>query len=135
MKQPTHTRGVLRSCAVTGQNLPESELVPVALVRSHLMERIRADHPDLAPDAAVSRAVIAEYRGRLVEDLLREERGELSDLEQDVVDSLRRHEIVGRDVDAAFDEKRTFGQKLSDQIAEFGGSWTFIIAFFTFLVL
>ena len=99
------------------------------------MERIRADHPDLAPDAAVSRAVIAEYRGRLVEDLLREERGELSDLEQDVVDSLRRHEIVGRDVDAAFDEKRTFGQKLSDQIAEFGGSWTFIIAFFTFLVL
>jgi uncharacterized membrane protein len=107
----------------------------VALVRSHLMERIRADHPDLAPDAAVSRAVIAEYRGRLVEDLLREERGELSDLEQDVVDSLRRHEIVGRDVDAAFDEKRTFGQKLSDQIAEFGGSWTFIIAFFTFLVL
>lgn len=107
----------------------------MALVRSHLMERIRADHPDLAPDAAVSRAVIAEYRGRLVEDLLREERGELSDLEQDVVDSLRRHEIVGRDVDAAFDEKRTFGQKLSDQIAEFGGSWTFIIAFFTFLVL
>jgi uncharacterized membrane protein len=73
--------------------------------------------------------VITEYRGRLIEDLLREERGELTQLEQEVVRSLRRQEIVGRDVDAAFDEKRTLGQRLSDRIAEIGGSWSFIVWF------
>ena len=48
---------------------------------------------------------------------------------------MRRHETVGRDVDAAFDERRTFGQRVSDHIATFGGSWTFILSFFAFLVV
>jgi uncharacterized membrane protein len=32
-------------------------------------------------------------------------------------------------------EMLTQGQKLSDRIAQFGGSWTFIIAFFTLLII
>lgn len=32
-------------------------------------------------------------------------------------------------------DKRTLGQKLADQIARFGGSWTFIIFFFSVLCL
>ena len=48
---------------------------------------------------------------------------------------MRRHETIGRDVDAAFDERRTFGQRVSDRIATFGGSWTFILSFFAFLVV
>lgn len=31
------------------------------------------------------------------------------------------------------DDQRTFGEKIADLIARFGGSWTFIIAFFMFL--
>ncbi|MFL4975862.1 MAG: DUF1003 domain-containing protein [Microvirga sp.] len=123
------------TCAITGRSLPERELVPAALVRPTLLERIRADHPDIGPDSLLSHAAIAEYRGRLVEDLLHEERGEITDLERDVVESLRRHETIGRDVDSEFDERRTFGQRVSDRIASFGGSWTFILSFFAFLVV
>ncbi|HJW77907.1 MAG TPA: DUF1003 domain-containing protein, partial [Beijerinckiaceae bacterium] len=54
---------------------------------------------------------------------------------RDVVESLRRHETIGRDVDSEFDERRTFGQRVSDRIASFGGSWTFILSFFAFLVV
>ncbi|MQC26430.1 MAG: DUF1003 domain-containing protein [Chloroflexi bacterium] len=32
-------------------------------------------------------------------------------------------------------EKPTFGQRLSDRIASFGGSWRFIILFFSFILL
>jgi uncharacterized membrane protein len=123
------------TCAVTGQRLPARDLVPVAVVRPPLIERIRADHPDVPPDGFVSRALVAEYRGRLVEELLHEERGEITDLEREVVESLRRHETIGRDVESEFDEKRTFGERVSDRIAEFGGSWTFILSFFAFLTL
>ncbi|HEX8168183.1 MAG TPA: DUF1003 domain-containing protein [Beijerinckiaceae bacterium] len=123
------------TCAVTGRTLPERELVPAALVRPPLIDRIRADHPGIPPDGSVSRAVLAEYRGRLVEELLHEERGEITDLEREVVESLRRHETIGRDVESEFDEKRSFGERVSDRIAEFGGSWTFILSFFGFLVL
>jgi len=33
------------------------------------------------------------------------------------------------------EKKLTFGQRIADHIAEFGGSWTFIISFFTFLLI
>ena len=34
---------------------------------------------------------------------------------------------VSRDTNKEFDEKLTFGQKLADKVAAFGGSWTFIL--------
>jgi len=33
------------------------------------------------------------------------------------------------------DKPSTFGEKVSDKIAEFGGSWLFIISFFIFLMI
>ena len=32
-------------------------------------------------------------------------------------------------------DNRTFGQRIADKVAAFGGSWTFIISFFVFLLL
>ena len=135
MKTPASSHAHLKACAITGERMPEDQLTPLAFLRGPLAERIRAEHPDLPAEALLSHAVVAEYRGRLIEDLLREERGEITQLEQEVIQSLRRQETVGRDVDAAFDEKRTLGQRMSDQIAEIGGSWTFILWFAFFLAV
>lgn len=41
---------------------------------------------------------------------------------------------VSRDVHKEFDDQLTFGQRLADKVAEFGGSWTFIVIFGAFLV-
>ena len=32
-------------------------------------------------------------------------------------------------------DNRTLGQKVADKVADFGGSWTFIISFFVFILL
>ena len=45
------------------------------------------------------------------------------------MESLRQHEIVSSDLSKEFDQQLTFGEALSDKIAEFGGSWKFIILF------
>lgn len=39
----------------------------------------------------------------------------------------RRH--ISRNTNREFEKKLTFGQRLADQVATFGGSWTFIIIF------
>ena len=44
----------------------------------------------------------------------------------------RRH--VARNTNKEFDDQLTVGQRLADQVAKFGGSWTFIIIFALILV-
>ena len=43
-------------------------------------------------------------------------------------------EPVTRNPNDAFEDELTFGNRLADKVAEFGGSWTFILAFGAFLL-
>jgi uncharacterized membrane protein len=122
------------TCAITGQALPARNLVPLALVRPELADRIRQEHPALGADALIGRPALDAYRGRYVEELLREERGEITALEREVVESLTRHDTISENVAEPFEDRRSFGERMSDRLAEFGGSWTFIIAFGAVLV-
>lgn len=54
--------------------------------------------------------------------------------EQSVLARLSERQTIARDVNRSFDEKLTYGQRLADKVAEFGGSWTFIILFALVLV-
>ena len=70
-----------------------------------------------------------------MKEVLEDEIGELSALDQEVVESLREHEILSSDIAKQFEKKLTFGERLSDKIAAFGGSWTFIIFFSAVLLI
>ena len=64
-----------------------------------------------------------------MQKLLIDEKGELSNLEKDVIDKLSEYESISENVEKEFISNLTFGEKLSDLIASFGGSWKFIIIF------
>jgi uncharacterized membrane protein len=49
--------------------------------------------------------------------------------ERHVIERVARRVAVSRDVSTSFEEGRTFGERLADRIASFGGSWTFILIF------
>jgi CRP/FNR family cyclic AMP-dependent transcriptional regulator len=42
---------------------------------------------------------------------------------------------VTRNINEAFEDTETFGEKMADGVARFGGSWGFVIAFFIVLVI
>ena len=54
---------------------------------------------------------------------------ELGDQEQKVIESIANKEPLPENINLLFHEKLTFGQKMADKVASFGGSWTFIILF------
>ena len=68
-------------CAITGQRKPRRDLVDLEAVRPSLSDRIRREHPHLPNNALISREEIGRYRAQYVEELLREEVGELSELD------------------------------------------------------
>jgi len=78
---------------------------------------------------------LQQYQHLYVESLLEEEKGELTELERDVIEGLRKHEILSENPDIDFDKNLTLGQRLADGIADFGGSWKFIIIFGVFIAV
>lgn len=72
---------------------------------------------------------LQRFQQEYVQCLLQDEKGELSALDREVLEGLKRQEILARDPEVEFDANITFGQRLADHIAAFGGSWTFIIVF------
>lgn len=49
--------------------------------------------------------------------------------ERDFFHKMLEHKHVTRNINAEFDGQLTFGQRLADNVAKFGGSWTFISIF------
>jgi uncharacterized membrane protein len=66
---------------------------------------------------------------------LRKEWGKLTERERRVIKGLVERTHVSRNTNREFYDERTFGQRLADKIAAFGGSWTFIIIFGAVLVI
>lgn len=121
-------------CAITGRELSRKDLVLLEGLRPALAERIRVDHPDLPDHALVSRAEVARYRNRYVEELLRDEHGEYTELDRQVADSIANQDTISENTEDEFEEHRTLGEKLSDGLATFGGSWAFLISFGVVLI-
>ncbi len=114
-------------CAICGE--PIREAIAFGMVRPALATRIIAAHPEIGANDLICRRHLTEERTRYVEQLLERERGELSELERQVVESLAREETVARDIEESWASTRTRGEQAADFIADFGGSWRFIVGF------
>ena len=124
-----------RTCAVCGKTFPDHSVVSGALIRDAVAQTIQKDYPQWSAESYICRPDLARYRGQYVHTLLESEKGELTSLEQEVVSSLREQEILSKNVEAQFEQAWSFGERLADRIATFGGSWTFLVVFAVFLAL
>lgn len=123
-----------RTCALSNRELPAAECVPCTVLRPSLLHFIRKAHPRLKDEDCIGRDLLPELKAAFVESALNDELGEISDLEREVIKSLREQEIVSARP-AERDPSLALGERLADGIAEFGGSWSFILGFACFLLL
>lgn len=122
------------SCIVCKKNFAIDDLVPLYAVRSTISDMIKQDFSEVSDGSYICKSDLTAYRAREVQTIIKEEVGELSDLEKEVLESLQRHELLSSNTEEGFEQDRTFGEKLSDKLAEFGGSWKFLIIFAFFLL-
>jgi uncharacterized membrane protein len=71
----------------------------------------------------------------LAKGLLQSGFEDLQERERRVITRIAKRVHVSRNINRAFEERLTFGERLADRVASFGGSWTFILCFAGFLVL
>ena len=75
------------------------------------------------------------YFENLAKALLGQTFGELDAPEQKVIESIAEHTTVAENVNESFSESLSFGEKIADSVAAFGGSWKFIALFFSFIFI
>ena len=121
-------------CSISGKFYPLDQLIPGKDIRNSIFEIIKSDHPNFTDESLISLDLLNEYRRKYLEKLVRDEVGEISHLERDVLENINNDEIISKNLDDEIKGDLSISQILADKIASFGGSWTFIIFFFSFLI-
>ena len=134
-----HTTSSKRSkkliCEITGRELPRKQMVVVDSLRPSLADRIKQDHPNIDENSMICLSEVDRYRTKYVEEMLIEEHGELTELDKKVAEALADHDTIVENIEEDFDDQRSFGERVSDILASFGGSWAFLISFFLFITI
>ena len=104
-------------------------------VRSQIRELIQKDYPDWTEKDTICRKDFERYRMQHIRNMIEEETGALKELEDEVLKSINEDELVSSDVNKSYSERLSAGDRISDRIAAFGGSWRFIIIFIVVLAL
>ena len=116
------------------QEFPISDKISGKSIRHTILNYIQKEHPDFTTDQYLSVSELNYYREKYIADYLVKEVGELNELEKSVLTSVTGKTTLTDKID---DEVQTFtfGQKIADKVASFGGSWKFIILFGTFILI
>jgi|SRR6478609_9682662 len=100
-------------------------------MRPALFKFIQKQHPDFTLDSYLCVNHLNEHRLEFIESEITKDGKAITGLESEVLKSIGDHALITGD--PAEVGPLTVGQRIADKIAEFGGSWTFIISFGGFL--
>jgi len=122
-------------CEVCRKDFPLKEVLPAGAVRQTVIDTAKKVLDKFNCKGHVCFNCLRSLRSMHIEQLLMKERGDLSKLEREVLDSIKQHEIYNKNMNKKFETSMTLGERLADKMAHFGGSWTFITTFAVILIV
>ena len=121
-------------CPITGKNTSAHDRIPLHAINHHILEMIYAEHPDTQSAKWFSRHAINDYQTCYTQDLIEKDRGELSELEREVIASVQQREILSLNASDEIADNSTFAARAADTVANIGGSWIFVLGFMLFII-
>lgn len=120
---------------ISQKALKKGEEVQGAEIRAGIFLLIQENHPDFGPDHWISLDELNQFRRLYLTRLVEQEKGEIAKIDEDVMAAIRENSILSENIQDDTEPELTFGDRMADHIATFGGSWTFILTFFSFLII
>jgi len=122
------------SC-ITKKEIKKGEEINSQDIREGIFSLIKKDYPDFDKECSITLDELNRYRRIYMTSLISAEKGELDVIDRDVMDAIKNNSVLSENIEDELEGQLTIGQKLADKIASFGGSWTFIITFFSFILV
>ncbi|MCO5232098.1 MAG: DUF1003 domain-containing protein [Chitinophagales bacterium] len=104
-------------------------------IRTPIFEFIKNEFPDFSEEDYITISELNYYRRHFLTYLIEQEKGEIAEIDKDVLNAIRGNAILSENIQDEIEKELTLGQKVADSVAAFGGSWTFIIFFFLFILM
>src|SRR5690625_6057610 len=104
----------LATCHVCGRGFPVAQMRPWISVRPGVSELMAIAAPGWAAGKHICRPDLAQFRREYVERLLATERGELDELDRQVIASMEAGIPVTRNPAEEAEDRYTFGERLAD---------------------
>jgi len=120
---------------ISDKEFPVSDKVSAKTIRHSILEIIQKENPKFTHDSLLSKSELNVYREKYISGFMEDEIGELSELEKTVLTSLKGNSTLTDKLDGDEPQNLSFGQRIADKVASFGGSWTFIISFGIFIFI
>ncbi len=125
----------MKTSAISKKPIPPGEEIKGQEIREGIFNLIQNDFPSFDKEQFIGITELNVYRRLYLSSLLSKEQGELAVIDQDVMNAFKNNAILSENIHDDFDARLTIGQRVADRVASFGGSWTFILSFFLFILL
>lgn len=124
-----------KNCDICHKKFPVSELVSSEILSENILNTIQhATNVEFKPRSFICIPDLNKFRAQFVKESIQDELGEISNLEEEVLNSIKEQDLIVDNLNQQFDTNLTFAQKVADKIALFGGSWSFILSFLGILI-
>lgn len=120
---------------ISKQEIQKGEDVKGQDIREGIFNLIKSEFSDFDQDDFITIDELNQYRRLYLTSLITQEKGEIAVIDRDVMEAIKNNSILSENIQDEIEADLTFGQKLADNVAAFGGSWTFIITFFSFILI
>ncbi len=120
---------------ISQTEIPKGEEIRGRDIREGILSLIKSEHPDFDSESYITLEELNQYRRLYLASLIVQEKGEIARIDKDVMDAIKNNAILSENIQDDLEAELTVGQKIADRVAAFGGSWTFIITFFSFIIV
>jgi uncharacterized membrane protein len=124
----------MQTSFLSKQPISNYEAVTGSSLRPGILALIKADYPGFDKDHFLSAEELSLYRRRYLNWLIEEEKSELAALDKEMMVAIQQNGILSETIQEEAEVKLTLGERLADRVAAFGGSWVFIVSFFSFIL-
>lgn len=119
-------------CDICLRNFSKSDLIAANGIQNEMEDLMRISHPTWNDKSKICKDDFNRFRVKYITHIIKKEKGSIEKLEETVIHSIKENELLT--FNHNFDsESLTVGEKISDGVAAFGGSWKFISIFFFLL--
>jgi len=123
------------NCSLCDAPVEGRTLASPQKLENRIIDLIKKDRPEWEGKRGICANCLEQYRAKKFIGYLEAEYQKLSELEHAVVSKVTRRGRVSKLVHQDMDTQMTFGERVADKVAQFGGSWGFIGLFGGILVV